>query len=155
MKELEASLQDSLQCPEGRHVALCVLSLIESGLDHLNVPVAELVPDELVDFLNGNTQFEAVHVIRDIPDDIIESGEDPLVLGQQACRHFRRNLPVLGHIHHDETAGVPDLVGKIAAGLDTAVGEALRLASTRLLEKRMSLPGALPVTRVRRRASAP
>ena len=73
MQELQAALKDCLQGPQSRRVALRVLCLVETGFDHLNIPVAELVPDEIVDLLNGDTQFKPVHVVRDIADHIVKA----------------------------------------------------------------------------------
>ena len=73
MKELEGTDKDGLKCPESGILSLLVIGRIESGLDHLDVPVAELLPEKIVNFLNSDTEFETVHVIGHILNKSIES----------------------------------------------------------------------------------
>ena len=73
MQELQAALKDCLQGPQSRRVALRVLCLVETGFDHFDIPVAELVPDEVMDLLDGDAQFKPVHVVCDIADHIVET----------------------------------------------------------------------------------
>ena len=106
----------------GEHIAqhllspdLAVLVLpLQAGLGQLDIPVAVVVPDEVIDLLGGHTQLIPVHVVGDLRDDPVELGENPLVLQLQLLGQLTL---VDGQVHHQEAAGVPDLVGEVAHSL--------------------------------------
>ena len=97
----------------GPDLAVLVLPL-EPRLSQLDIPVAVVVPDEVVDLLCGHAQLIPVHVLGDLPDGPVQLGENPLVLQLQLLRQLAL---VDGQVHHQEAAGVPDLVGKVPHGL--------------------------------------
>ena len=80
MKKLEACDQDFLKSPQSSHPAVLIIRLVKSGLDHLDVPVAELVPHEVIDLLDCDAELEFIHIIRHSLNSIVEAGQNPLVL---------------------------------------------------------------------------
>ena len=87
---------------------------LEAGLGQLDIPVAVVVPDEIVYLLGSHAQLVFVHILGDLGDDGVELGQNPLVLQLQPLGQLAR---VDGQVHHQEAAGVPNLVGKVAHGL--------------------------------------
>ena len=134
MQELKAGDQDLLKGPKRGEFTLRVIRLVEPGLDHLDVPVAELVPHKVVDFLDRDAQLEFVHVIRDSGNSLIHAGQDPFVLRADTRGHLVRvdeglksrflGRTFLGKVHHDKSGRVPDLVGEVSVGDDSLVVEA-------------------------------
>ena len=51
----------------------------EANLGYFDIPVAELVPDEVVDVLLGVSEAEAVESTGDILDGALEAAQDPAV----------------------------------------------------------------------------
>ena len=51
----------------------------EANLGDLDIPVAELVPDEVVDVLLGIAETEAVEGTGDVLDGALEAAQDPTV----------------------------------------------------------------------------
>ena len=51
----------------------------ESRFYHLDVPVAELLPDEIVNLLEGDSQLVLIHVLGNIFCQRVDLGEDPAV----------------------------------------------------------------------------
>ena len=103
---------------------LCAFAaFLETDLGDLDVPVAEQVPDEVVELGEGHAQFIAVDVLADLFAEGVELREDPLVFdgevfdGGQVCR-------TLGtvEVHEDVTGGIPDLVAEVTGGLDLLLG---------------------------------
>ena len=133
MKELETADQDLLKSPERCQPACPVVCLIQSGLDHLDIPVAEFVPHKVVDFLDSDTEFKFIHILCHGLHSVIEAGQDPLVL---RCDRFR-NLVLIDHsaeqrvvfgslfgkVHHNKSGSVPYLVGEVSVGYDSLVIE--------------------------------
>ena len=117
MKELERTDEDGLKRPECRLSAVSapILPVVEAGLDHLDIPVAELIPYEVVDLLHRDAQLEALHVVRDLTDNVVVAGQNPAVLGLKSLRQLRGEaLRFVFHVHHDEAARIPHLVGEVA-----------------------------------------
>ena len=54
-----------------------VLFIIELGLDEFQVPVAELVPDELVKDVGRLIEVVGVQRLPGLPDDLLEAAHDP------------------------------------------------------------------------------
>ena len=58
--------------------ALVVSSSVpESRFYHLDVPVAELLPDEIVNLLEGDSQLVLIHILSNIFCQRVDLGEDP------------------------------------------------------------------------------
>ncbi len=114
MQQLQSIDQDCLQRPEGRVLACGVVRIVQAGLHHLNVPVAELIPEVVYDLLHCDAQLIALHIAGDILYQGVQLRQDPFVhrlqLGSGRLRH---GLAI--HVHHDETGGIPHLVGEITA----------------------------------------
>ena len=113
MQELEGLGQDIAQHALGLLLGGRVLAL-QAGLGHLDIPVAVGVPDEVIDLLGGDPQLIVVHVLRDLGDDGVELGEDPLIFQLQL---FGQGVVLDGQVHHQEAGGIPDLIGKVPHGL--------------------------------------
>ena len=46
------------------------------GFYHLDIPVAEFIPDKVINLLYGNTQLEVFHVVGHFFYDVIQTGEE-------------------------------------------------------------------------------
>ena len=95
----------------------------ESRFYHLDVPVAELLPDEIVNLLEGDSQLVLIHVLGNIFCQRVDLGEDPAVSHLQVRKlhiRYRRFL----NVHHDETGCIPYLVRKVTACFHTLPIEA-------------------------------
>ena len=106
------------------HVAKDVLShqlgllvlAVQPGLGQLDIPIAVGVPQEVVDLGGRHADLVAVQILRDLLDQRVQLGEHPLVLSGQLSG-LGQDAAVDGQVHHDEPAGVPDLVCEVAHGL--------------------------------------
>ena len=80
-----------------------------SGLMSSQIPVAELVPEELVERLGGVVEavgFDgAVHILLDL----FEAVEQPLVMEPLHLVEFHGGGHVLGQVHEREPGSVPQL----------------------------------------------
>ena len=65
--------QDALAVAAGRGV----LFIVELGLDEFQVPVAELVPDELVEGVGRQVELVGVQAGRDFFGDLLQAADDP------------------------------------------------------------------------------
>ena len=54
-----------------------VFFVVELGLDEFQVPVAELVPDELVEGVGRLVELVGVQARRDLPGDLLQAAQDP------------------------------------------------------------------------------
>ena len=104
--------------------ALCTLrglaALLQTNLRKLDIPVAENIPDEIVELLNGDSELESLKIIGNLSDEVVIEAEHPLILERKFFGQFR----LLGavEIHEDKACGVPELIGKVAARLNLFVG---------------------------------
>ena len=89
---------------------------VETGLGQLDIPVAVVVPDEVIDLLDRHAKLKLIQILCDLAGDAVELGENPAISDFQ---FLLRGQLVLFHaeVHQHETAGVPELVGKVAHGL--------------------------------------
>ena len=113
MEELEGFGEYIAQDLLGPNLGVLVLPL-HPRLGQFDIPVAVGIPDEVVHLLGGYAQLVLLQVLGHLPDGGIQLGEDPLVLQLQPVGQL---AGVDGQVHHQEAAGVPDLVGKVAHGL--------------------------------------
>ena len=117
-------------------------------LGRLDVPVAELGPDELANRLARLAVLMRLHQAVGVLDGGVEAAEDPAV-GQGELAAGTRGAVVahddlrLADRPQREAGRVPELVGEVAGVLDLLDVEA------------QIVPGPLWVTRAKRRASAP
>ena len=122
MQQFEGVAQDIDQNLAGNLGLGAILP--QAGFDQLDIPVAEDIPDEVVQLADSDTQLELFEIVGDLADQFIKFGEHPLVLdGELVQREGKVHLLVL-EVHQDETGSVPDLVGEVAAGDDLLVAEA-------------------------------
>ena len=118
MQKLQASDQNGLKRPKRCFLAYGIIGAVQSRLHHLDVPVAELAPDKVIDLLDSDAQLKLFHVLGDIRYHMVELGQNPLILRLKSLRHGRsiRLLPVL-HVHHDEAGSIPYLISEVPAVL--------------------------------------
>ena len=112
MNDAEDAVQDVQK--DFLNIFLCFLVIsVQSGLAQFDIPVAVGIPDEIIDLAGGNAQLEMIHVLADFSGQSIELGKDPAVFQFQFLREL---VFVDGEVHHDETAGIPDLVAEVPHG---------------------------------------
>ena len=100
--------QDLLRAAAERLVAA-----VEAGLGQLDVPVAVVVPDKVIDLARGHAQLKVVHVLADFLHHVVQAGEDPLVLQLKGLGQL---VLLNGEVHHHEARSVPELVAEVAHG---------------------------------------
>ena len=122
MQQLQRIDQHRLQGPQCSVLADCIVGIVQSGLYHLDIPVTELIPDEVINLLYGDTQFKVLHVVGHIADQSIQLGQDPLIHRLQCIRSRGGNLLAV-HVHHDKSGGIPHLVGEITGVLYSLIIE--------------------------------
>ena len=76
VQKLQKPDQHVVEYRPGHRRALLV---IEAGLCHLDVPVAELAPREVIDLLRRKAQVVGVEARGHAADGLVELGEDPAV----------------------------------------------------------------------------
>ena len=62
------------------------LTGLQTDLGDLNIPVAEHIPNKIIQLGNSDTQFKPLQVVRHFLSQGIDLGEDPLVLNRQILR---------------------------------------------------------------------
>jgi len=78
MKKLKCLDKYCLKCPECRCLCL-ILIIVETRLNHLDVPVTELLPDEVVYLGYRDTKLELLHVVCHLFCKSVDLGQDPTV----------------------------------------------------------------------------
>ena len=115
MKQLQSISKNLLQRPQSRTFGTVCIA-VKSWFHHLDVPVAEFFPDEIIYLLHRNTQLIFVHVFGYIFCQSIYLRQDPFICACKFCKiHFFRNFRFL-QVHHDKSGSVPYLIGKVPAG---------------------------------------
>ena len=94
---------------------------VEAGFRGLEIPVADVVPDEAVERLDGRREVVGLERGGHLGGRIGELAEHPRV-DRLGARGSRRGLGI--HVEEDQARGVPELVAEPAALLDRALGEA-------------------------------
>src|SRR5438309_899338 len=99
-----------------------VLGVIEGQLRDLQIPVAELVPQELVQ--HGGRVAEPVFLERgaSLGDGRRQPALDPDV-GERRRRLLGERRVEPAQIREDQARGVPDLVGEVPVALDALLGD--------------------------------
>ncbi len=100
--------------------ALRRVAAVESVLGELDVPVAVLVPEEVVERTGRLTELVGVEALVHARREVCEPGQYPAV--RHGLRLGGAGL-VAFQVHEDEAAGVPDLVGEVAAREQLVLGE--------------------------------
>src|SRR5207253_10172083 len=87
---------------------------LQCGLFQLDGPVAQLVPDELIDSVGRVAEAEFFQRRAGLVGAALEAREDPAVVNAGGL-----GLRVVAlRVHQDEARGVPDLAGEGAIALD-------------------------------------
>ena len=126
MHQLQHDLEHRQQDAAGIAPGMLVVAE-QVGLDPLQVPVAELVPDELVVGRGHLVELVAVKPIPHRRDRRRGPAEDPAMDQRQPLRpvadhpHLRA---AVADVHQGEAGGVPDLVDEKAIALDPVLVEA-------------------------------
>ena len=110
-----------------KHLAHLLRGLLvvarQANLRDLDEPVAELIPQEVIQLLRGDTEFKFLQILVDFLRHTVEGGHNPLVLRRQAGGKLIFDLFAL-NVHEDKAGSVPQLIGKVAAGLHALGREA-------------------------------
>ena len=104
-----------------RHVLLA--AIVQGVLDNLDIPVAEAVPDELVNAVRCDSQLVLLNILRHRGDRPVVFRQDPLVRqGVEGRVGGLSFIPL--QIHQHEPGCVPDLVAEIPDGFQSIGMEA-------------------------------
>ena len=71
MQELEY-LNENIQQNALSALLAGFIVAVKTGLGQLDIPVAVIIPDKVVDLAGGNTELKAVHIIADFFDNAVE-----------------------------------------------------------------------------------
>ena len=123
MEQLNQILQGFLQDISRRLLILFILT-VQSSLDDFDVPITVLVPNYFIYLLSGQTQLELVQGLGHCFCGRIHSGNHPFVLilengGRFIC-HRQEIAVLILQVHDGEPGCVPQLVGEVSGGLQTA-----------------------------------
>ena len=120
---------------------------VEARLGGLEVPVADVVPDEAVERLDGGGEVVGVERGGHLGDGVGELPEHPGV-DRLGARGRRLGLRI--DVEQDHARRVPELVAEPAALLDRALGEAHVLRRAHLEQAVARRVGAVPRDQVER-----
>ena len=104
MKKLQSLCQRSAECPQC--IVCCCrvfLCLPQSYLGHLDIPVTELIPQEIINLLYGDSKFIFIHVVCYVTDHGVEFGKNPFILEAELIKVCRFGDCLSFQVHHDET----------------------------------------------------
>ena len=99
-------------------------------LGHLDVPVTEVVPDEIVELLLRLTQFEGRQGAVHVSGNPVQQADNPAVFPVFQVWQVppARQVVLTLQGSNNKAGGVPDLVGEVAGGLQLALGDAKVIA---------------------------
>ena len=113
--------------------------MIEARLHHLDIPVAELLPDKALCLIQGNTEIKGFQISRHFRYHTVQLGKNPLIRHLKILRNFlqefgksrifkrrqgRKSLAFLFiTVHEKETGSVPNLIHKVTTGFHPAMIE--------------------------------
>ena len=75
-----------------------------------------------MDFLRGNADLKFFKVLVDLAAKRIKCIENPFILRQKGIRQLVGNRLAVD-VHTDKASRIPNLIGKVAAGLHTFIGK--------------------------------
>ena len=117
MHQLECVLERLTQHPQGTvcRLRICIF-VVNTVLRDLDIPVAELIPDKIMNFLHCYAEFVFIHILCHIFRDCVCARDNPPVNRHQirGIRLAKRNIV---QIHQNKTGCIPHLVGEITARL--------------------------------------
>ncbi len=92
---------------------------LQAHLGHLDIPVAELPPEEIMDLATGLAHLRSREQLSDIADHPVQPRHDPAVLQRHVVPRARLRWlhRLVRQAGDDEASGVPDLVGEVATAL--------------------------------------
>ena len=120
MRDAQRGFQHAQQGAPGAGLLRVAGCAGEHRLDQLQIPVAEVVPDEVVDRLRGKIEAIAVELLRDFCLETLQARHDPAIRLRQLDRVVGGRHVVVADLHEREPRGVPELVAEVAIALDTA-----------------------------------
>src|ERR1700722_11254399 len=89
---------------------------IPSGLLQFDIPIAEIVPDEMPDGLRSIVIAECFYRLAHLARALVQARPDPSVLYLKRALGGR-----FSHVCEDEAGGIPDFVGESTGAIE-AVG---------------------------------
>src|SRR5579883_1728332 len=111
MKEPQDAIKNPKEHPARRRSTRCIAAA-DLNLGDLDVPVAELAPDELVEDSSGLAKLELLEERADRCDRPMVSAQDPAIGRSQRGRGWFYSRRLAGR--EDKARRVPELVGKVA-----------------------------------------
>ena len=119
MQQAQGMLQHIAQNIQRCLAGTFLLLIVKTSLREFDVPVAELIPYELVNHAACFAQLEFLQVLRDIVHGSAITGKDPPI--REGVILLRRHKAVVKTLQiHEHVAGcIPDLIGEIAGGFHT------------------------------------
>ena len=121
MEQRKERFEDLLQYALCRSPALRPLVAAQRGLRHLDVPVADVAPGEVVEAPGSFADVVAVDALRDLLSDLLAAGEYPAVL--KAQMGLVDGLGLVVEVHQGKPCRVPQLVHEVPVGFDLVGGE--------------------------------
>ena len=118
MQQLHCAAQHIAQ-----HLLYVLVAGLQTGLCNFDIPVAEVLPDEVVQLGSCQTQLILVDVAGNSGNQRVELADDPLVLDGKVARQLDCLVLVDGQVHLDKAGCVPDLVAEVAGRLYALVRE--------------------------------
>ena len=100
----------------------------QSALADLDIPVAEVVPDEIDDLGKSYAEIVIIDIDSRFSNNVMELCKDPLVFECVLRRIKAAVIDLVRHVHDDESHSVPDLVGKVSSHYDLVFLESLVVA---------------------------
>src|SRR5687768_1397593 len=112
---------------------LRLLSILQPDLRRLDVPVAELAPDEVIDLTASFPEEVAVQQTRGATCHIVQTAENPAIRQRQSTRRPRGPVLVHGDVvvgdrAQREPGGIPKLVSEVPARLHLLDAQATVIA---------------------------
>ena len=110
-------------CQYGCQNMLCgctlfgVFFIIQTRFSQLDVPVANLAPNEVINHAACFTQLELLQHFGNALSGVLQTGQNPFI--SQGIRSQLSVGIVAFHVHQSETGSVPDLVSKVTGCLYT------------------------------------
>src|SRR5215469_9978584 len=98
-----------------------VSRILQDWLDELEVPIAVLVPDEVVERIRSTVESVSLQLRRHGGDGAVEAAENPAVR-ESPLGWWQWGAGTI-KTHQAEPGGVPDLIGEIPVPLDPFFGE--------------------------------
>ena len=119
VQQFEGAFEHEYEHGEGGRLFGLIFA-VERALAQLDVPIAEVAPEEVVQRAGGDAQLELAHVEGDFFDGALQPRDDPLVGGGELDGGHGRDVDPL-RVHQHEAGGVPHLVHEVARRLDLAL----------------------------------